>query len=56
MSVKYLRDHAADGCLLLGAVLTGIGVYLVHPVSTWFCAGGVCVVTGYLLARAERTL
>jgi uncharacterized membrane protein SirB2 len=49
-----LFDHLDDILIFTGCVLILIGVYLVSPVTTWFVAGGMCIVLGVLAGLGGR--
>lgn len=50
----FFRAYAADGCLVVGAVLIGIGVWRIAPTAVWFYAGICCWLMAWMLAGLER--
>ena len=48
-----MRRHLDDAFVATGAVLGGIGVWLVWPPGVWFYASVWCVGIGLVLGRVK---
>ena len=52
--LKHLSPYLDDLLIVAGCVLILIGTYLVHPVATWFVAGGMLIALGVLIGLGGR--